>query len=218
MVSVVLAAVGAEACHSQPRRIDPVRAGQLKAAFLYRVSMFSNWPEPALNRNPRQFLLGVLGEDKHNVGKAMEAGTRQGLRVQSLPIVVERIDYAAPGTTGRAAFEKQIGRCHTLFVCPSEEQNWPDIRELTGHYPVLTFSEIKGFAQSGGMIEFVLVRRPDGTLNYNLHVDLAAVVDAGIRIPAPVLDLRYVEVVKKPEKGGAQGRLGTPAIGLVTWD
>jgi hypothetical protein len=134
-----------------------------------------------------------------------------------MPVVVERIGYATPGSAGRAVFEKQIRRCHTLFVCPPEEENWPDIRKVTGQYSVLTFSEIKGFARSGGMIEFVLVRRPDGTLNYNLHVDLSAVVDAGIRIPSPVLDLRYVKVVKKPEKGGAQGKLKAPAVGAVAW-
>ena len=77
-----------------------------------------------------------------------------------------------------------VGACHLLFVSRSEAARQDRILAATAVLPVVTVSDIPGFAASGGVFEF---RNRDGRLAFVINNTRARA--NGIQVSASLLNL-----------------------------
>jgi len=126
---------------SGPRARAQPTEYQLKAVFLLNFARYIEWPAEALPSEGR-IEVCVLGRDPF--GDALEV--IDGKRAQERLVTVRLL-----------ALPEQAHGCHLLFVSGSEERKMRvALREVEG-LPVLTVSDIEGFAEAGGGIGFATV-------------------------------------------------------------
>jgi hypothetical protein len=118
------------------------REYQIKAAFLVNFMQFVTWPTNTFASEDAPFCVGVLGNDPF--GPALDR-TVQGEIVNHHKIIVKRWQRI-----------EDCKDCQMVFVCRSEEKNLPGILTALDSGPVLTVSEMRGFARRGGIINFYL--------------------------------------------------------------
>jgi YfiR/HmsC-like len=120
----------------QPSRAEEYR---VKAAILYNLAKFVDWPPDALPSPTAPLTLCVLGVDPF--GSAIDDAVK-GRQVGGRPLVIRRIADVEPG-------------CHVLFVSTSERKRTSLVLDRLGTSPVLTVGDGEGFSALGGMIELV---------------------------------------------------------------
>ncbi len=113
---------------------------QLKAAFLINFAKFITWPEETFPPGRQEFVLCVAGEDPF--GSTLDFARNK--TIANRPIRVELVDSIA----------RAFG-CHLLFVSRSEQGRLNQLQAGPGKDAVVTVSDIEGFVQAGGMIEFI---------------------------------------------------------------
>jgi hypothetical protein len=150
------------------------REYDLKAAFLYNLASFVEWPQSAFASPDAPFVIGVLGNDPF--GPVLDEIVRHEF-VARHPFDVRRFRRV-----------EEVADCHLLFVAPSEARRVPEIlRRLRGR-PVLTVSDLPAFVQAGGMIG--IGRRDD---HLELFVNPPAVQAAALTVSSKLLELARVE-------------------------
>jgi hypothetical protein len=143
---------------------------EVKAAFLFNFARFVEWPE----QTPQDTLhICIVGEDRF--GAAFAAVTAQSKSQQ--PILVHVFD----GDT-------DLPLCHILFVSGSEKRRLASILKRAGTRPVLTVSDLDGFAKAGGMIGFVLRKN-----KIRFQINNAAAARSKLTLSAKLL--RLAEIV-----------------------
>ena len=146
---------------------------KVKAAFLLNFARFAAWPE-IVAPEPR-FALCVLGDDPF--GPAL-AGI-ESKEIGGKTILLRHLASAADG----------IDQCRLLFVGKSEQGNLARILSTIAGQPILTVSDIEGFAKAGGVFEF---KDRDGRLSFIINNTKAKA--SGMHISASLLNLA-VEVL-----------------------
>ena len=121
-------------------RPDPTEY-RLKAAFLLNFARFVEWPPANFSENTTPLAVGILGEDPF--GSILDQ-TLEGEEAQGRGLLVHR---------GRAL--EELPPCHVIFICRSEEKDLPEILARLRQRGVLTISEVDGFTEMGGMINFI---------------------------------------------------------------
>lgn len=184
--------------------IDERKATAVKAAYLRYIAEFTTWPSGAFAAEDDPIVIGTMGDDSSGVIAAMRRRIeRKGLSAQRRPIVMRTLSLGsarAEETSGR--FAGQLDECHVLFIGKSEGANWPRIRAMTEGRAVVTVSEIGGFSQGRGMIEFV-VSQGDGRVA--MHIDLDAVRDARLQLSSQLLGLKSgVKIVRGAREANFQ--------------
>lgn len=151
---------------------------QVKAAYLLNFARYVEWPAAKLAPGaPLQFC--VLGRDPF--GGALSAF--DGRQVQGHEARVRRIDDA-----------ERAGECHVLFVSESEERRVPGLLRGLAAQPVLTVSDIDGFAEAGGAIGLF---NEDERVRFDIN--LTMLQRAGLKASAQLLRLgRNVIGAKAP--------------------
>ncbi|MDQ6992239.1 MAG: YfiR family protein [Mariprofundus sp.] len=145
-----------------------VKAGisDIKAAYLFNFIRFTDWPE---NTNThRAISLQVLASP--DVLATMQVISRKNRIAQQLPLMVGSC------TTGLC-----LNQASALFIGHSEQEYLPMLRLLSDK-PVLTISDVPGFASDGGMIEMKYINK-----KITFIVNLKAVKSAGLYISAQLL-------------------------------
>jgi len=118
------------------------REYNIKAVFLYNFTQFVEWPEEAFANNTAPFVVGILGEDPF---RSVIDVTVAGEKVKEHPIIVRRYSNI-----------KDLSTCHILFISETEAQKFLRSPAATKNKYMLTVSDAAGFANSGGMIRFVM--------------------------------------------------------------
>jgi len=136
----------------------------IKAAFVYDMLKATQWPKARSGR----VVLCVFGRDPF--GTAWRS-------IEGRPIGKSRLDVA-PVQAG-----SDFAGCDALLLSTSERASWPQIRAALGTRPILTMSEMTGFAADGGMVELMAV---DNRLRFD--VNLKAVRKAGLSINTDALE------------------------------
>lgn len=157
---------------------------QVKAAYLFYFSTYVDW-FAAAPAEGGAIVVGVLGEDPF--GGILD-DTLQGKTVASHPLVVKRFAAA-----------RDASRCHILFVSPSEEPRLPAILKQLRGTPVLTVSDIEGFAELGGQIGFRVDDR-----KIRLDVNLASIQRSGLKVSAQLLKLARIVGDPDAPSGGPE--------------
>ncbi len=140
----------------------------VKAAYLYNLGKFVEWPEPALAHD--SFAICVLGRDPF--GPILDA-TLDGQTLKGKPAVARRI-----------ARVQDAAGCRTLFISASQRAHLPHILAAVSGMPVLTVSDIEGFAARGGMLQFVLDDR-----RLRFESNMASAASAGLTLNAQLLQV-----------------------------
>jgi hypothetical protein len=153
-------------------RADDASDAAVKAGFVYNIAKFTEWPTEvfasgtaplqlcAVGLPPLQGKLGLL------IGRAVQ-GHAVNLRLNP------RAD--------------ELSTCQILYVDDTEARRAGALIGLVAASPVLTVSDIDGFAESGGIIGLYL----DGD-RVRFNVNLRAARQAGLKLSAQVLRLGRV--------------------------
>ena len=155
---------------------------KLKAALLYKLTKFIEWPAADNLEQVDEFNLCVLGDNVF--GDELQPLTSRKVRQQHIELhYFDRSDEIdCP--------------CHLLFITDSKRAFIDSIVRGLEKQGSLTVSDINGFAKQGGVIE--LTQR-DKKIGFTIN--LSAAKKANITVAAPLLELS--SVIGKPREGGA---------------
>ncbi len=152
----------------------------LKAALVYKLAQFIEWPEAASG----QFTICVLGDDPFD-------GTLDRLEGRE-------IDHVPIETAHYAQSDQVPETCRILYLSPEKRVFQRQILEKFSRWPMLTLGETDEFAEQGGMIQF---HRQDGRIGFIINPERARA--AGLRIAAPLLSMSQI-VETRSRDGEAQ--------------
>lgn len=113
---------------------------QLKAAFLYKLAQFVEWPARAFREADAPLVVGVLGEDPF--GSYLDELVK-GEKVGNHPLVVHRFKRA-----------DETAECHMLFISRSEAGRLDQLLAQLKGRSVLTVGDTDAFTRQGGMVRF----------------------------------------------------------------
>jgi hypothetical protein len=116
------------------------REYEVKAGVLYHIIEYVEWPAGSLTNSPAEIQIGLLGQIPF--AEALEV--LDGKTLQGRKVVVRQL-----------ATLQDAAKCQVVFIGASEK---PRIQEIIGelkNQPVLTVSEVEGFAERGGMVNLV---------------------------------------------------------------
>lgn len=152
--------------------LQPCRAElselQVKSAYVFNFIKFVEWPAGIVKPGNR-IRLCVIGNDALYTSLATLDGRGVG---------EYKIQLALPD--GNAS----LNTCHVLFIGEHEQRRLISIIKSLGDAPVLTISDIPGFAERGGGIG--LLNRNDKML---FEVNLASTRKAELRLSGQMLNL-----------------------------
>jgi hypothetical protein len=142
----------------------------LKAAFLYNFVKFTEWPALAAGA-----AIAVCIDSDEQVAAAL-TDTVRGQNINGHTLEIRR-------THDTAAWPS----CHVLFIADGDARRVAGGLSGIQAVPVLTVSDRKDFAQTGGMIEFFVER---GRMRFAINVDTAE--HSGLRLSSRLLGLAQV--------------------------
>lgn len=145
---------------------EPTREYEIKAAFLYHLSQFADWPSRS---GEHAFSICVLGSDPFG-GKLKELESRKHL---NQPMVTA---YPQSATLARD--------CQIVYLADDQRGNVPAILNQLRGYPVLTVSSLPGFVDQGGGVGFVIENT-----RVRLEVNNQAARRAQIKLSAKLLEV-----------------------------
>lgn len=152
---------------------------QVKAAFLFNFMQFVEWPPTVFKNADDPFRIGVLGQDPFNA--ALE-DTVQGETISNHKIIVEH-----------AMQVDDLKNCQLIFISKSEKKHVAEILSALDDKPVLTVSEIEGFAERGGGINFYL---EGNKVRFEVNPDAAR--HDGLKVSSQLLSLgKIIETAKE---------------------
>jgi hypothetical protein len=152
---------------------------QVKAALIFNLAKFVEWPANALPEMSPRMALCLLGEDPF--GAELEQ-TVAGKLVNGKELVIRRF---------RAM--QDLSGCHIVFISASEKKNLPEILGALQSSHALTVGEIGQFAEMGGMINLITENN-----RVQFEVNVEAVERANLKISSKALKL--AKVIRGGEK------------------
>lgn len=144
------------------------------AALLFNFAKFVEWPDRSFDDSQAPIVFGIIGGDQELAFHLQRLAAGQRLQGRNVVIRGER-------------FGDDMRRCHVLFVSTSERQRIRQILASLQAASVLTVSEIDGFADAGGVVEFEM---DQGQAHFVVNLDAAA--QNKLRISAKLLALAHV--------------------------
>ena len=167
----LLLGVGGSAADDDARQ-GPLDEYQVKAAFLYRLPSFIEWPDEAWPADGEPFYACLLGRDPF--GEYIDHF--DGKEVRGRRFTVRRLESLAPRDT-----------CHLIFVSRDDSAKLRTDGGYTSRRFALTVGEGREFAARGGIIGFVVANKRVG-----LTVNLPASNAAGLRLSSKLLDVASI--------------------------
>jgi hypothetical protein len=166
-IALAIAAASPRSVAGQARRAGEY---ELKAAFIYNLIRFVDWPEDVFPSASDSIRLVIIGHDR---GNGAVDRLLAGKTVDHRSIVVV---HSASGVLAPAG--------NIVFVAASEEQRLARVLAPYCHAPVLTVSDIVNFAGRGGVIGLVTEDRA-----VRFAINRTAAEEARLRISAQVFHL-----------------------------
>lgn len=146
---------------------------EVKAAFLFNFTKFVEWPDGSFGGSQAPIVIGIVGDDPFgdSLPRIVAGQKAQG---RSISIVKYRRG-------------DDLRRSHVLFISASERQHSAEILAGLQDASVLTVSDIDGFAEAGGTMEFVMQEN-----RVRFIVNLDAAMQSKLRVSAKLLALARV--------------------------
>ena len=167
---------------------------QVKAAFLYNFIKFTDWPAGKV-AEPNTITIGLLGE--HKFGNAFDPVKDKPVKDKRLIIKnLGKFRKSFPsddaGKLELANYINQLRKCHVLFICDSERENFKAIIEAVKGWGVLTVGETEDFLDLNGIITFI-----PGTEKIVFEVNQKVCEQEGMKISSTALRLARKVIVDK---------------------
>jgi hypothetical protein len=151
-------------------RADDSKEYLVKAAFIYNFVKFVEWPDGKAISKQNSIDICIIGDSGlSQTSSVFKAASTAKL---SLSLVEEKNPHNAPS------------HCHIAFIGGSEESRLDEILAALKSQPLLTVSDIDGFAEHGGMIGFTTEDN-----KVKLVINPKAASATGIRIDAQLLEI-----------------------------
>lgn len=145
-------------------------AYESEAALIIKIGKFVHWPAGTFANSGGIVRLCVVGTDDGGD----DIDRLAGQKLQEKTIEVARLSSSA----------ESVADCHIVFFRKSERDGLVAVLGATASSPVLTMSDIAGFASDGGMVGF---RTTDGRTQFEINVP--ATKRAGLTIGAQLLQI-----------------------------
>lgn len=113
----------------------------IKAAVLFNLGQFVDWPPSAFAGPESPLVIGVLGQNPF--GRSLDRAV-EGEMIQNRRLTVRYGESL-----------EALGPCHILFISRSEARRLPGIFNALKGRGTLTVSDMGQFAQAGGMVNLV---------------------------------------------------------------
>lgn len=156
---------------------------ELKAAMLYRLTYFVEWPATAVPDSQAPTILCVLGQDPVGAVLASVISGQAGS--------ARRVEVRHPGGAG------ETRGCQVVYVAASEKKNIAQILATLKGSGVLTVGDVTQFAAKGGMIQFSL---EDAHIRFDINLEETK--QAGLKISSRLLML--ARIIKEPDNPRGQ--------------
>jgi len=143
---------------------------QVKAAFLFNFAKFVEWPPNSFSDASAPLRICVFGQDPFG----------QELR----DITNEKTVNGRKLEVSNVADLQQARKCQILFISSSEKKRTQQMLTGLSGMGVLTVGDTKGFAEQGGMINFVLEND-----RVQFEVSRKAAEQAGLKISSKLLSV-----------------------------
>jgi hypothetical protein len=144
----------------------------LKGAFLFNFARYVRWPEGALPKG-EALTICVIG---HEDASSSVAESLEGKVAEGRPIQVRQVSQ--PGSAAG---------CAVLFVTRASGHSGSEVAAATAGRGILTVGEADGFAERGGIINFVT---ESSKLRFEVNTDAAS--RAGFHISSHLMRLARV--------------------------
>jgi len=143
---------------------------QVKAAYMYNLAKFVDWPPKAFESPSQPITFCVLGQTP--LSAALQEALA-GKVVSQRPLLFHQITDST-----------QAGDCKVLFIGPSDKKRVIQTLDQVKSLHVLTVGENEDFTEEGGVARFFL----DGG-RVRLEFNLDAADDAKLQISSKLLSL-----------------------------
>ncbi len=144
----------------------------IKAAFILNFVKFMEWPSHVSSDTSSLLTVYILGNDPFD--EALK--TIENKIVKEKKIVIKRSSRI-----------EDVKECQILFISTSEKKKISEILTKIKCRPILTVAESKNFCQSGGVVNFIIVK---GKVHFEINVDAAE--RAGLKISSKLLKLAKI--------------------------
>ena len=111
----------------------------LKAAIIYKLPKFVQWPETSFSNKEQDFHICLIG----NQSLERSLNALQERKIKKRSVRISLISYNEINNQG----------CHLLFISKSKKKYLKTILNDVEKKPILTISDMKFFANNGGNIE-----------------------------------------------------------------
>ena len=146
----------------------PPSEDQVKAAILFNLTKYVDWPAQSFANTNSPLILGILGED--NFGDDFRRMVEQK-SINGRKLLVRHL-----------ASSEGAQAVHLLFISASEAGHLDHIFATLAHRSVLTVGESREFAAHSGIIAFEVAQR-----RLRLRINLAAASAASLTISSQLL-------------------------------
>ncbi len=153
--------------------VSPTGEYKLKAALIYKLSKFVEWPDATAVDQAQSFGVCLLGED--SFGSALDALEKK--TILGVPVKVYRFSQS----------ESITHDCRVLFISKSKQGFLQKIVNKLQDQPILILGDTEDFAEQGGMIQFTYVKKRIG---FKINLDRAK--GSELKIAAPLLELATI--------------------------
>lgn len=158
--------VGQKAC------ADNLDVNKVTSAYLYQMFNFTDWPDGSLDSN-NFMTLCLIGDEVENAYIDTINGKSTGNRT----IQVVRLTASS-----------SLDHCNALYINNHDAEQRNAILIKTKAQPILTISTYPGFAEAGGIVEFVY-----NSARLRLKINISAMNQKGLRISSKLLS--FAEVI-----------------------
>jgi hypothetical protein len=146
---------------------------EVKAAFLLNFAKFVEWPEAAFPNADAPLRIGVLSDN--HLGPILDR------IIKGQTVNNRKLTLQISGNLG------DLSGCQLLFIGAAERNRVPEILKTLSGKSILTVSETPGFAQQGGVLNFIMV---ESKVHFEINVDAAQ--RTGLKINSKLLQLAKI--------------------------
>lgn len=144
----------------------------LKAVFIYNFAKFTRWPDEVWDKSEPSVQICYIGFD--DLTKALVR--LHGRRLREYPVKIVQKENTS-----------QLDTCHVLYLANTLIWETLHITDLIRSKPILTVSELPGFAEYGGMIELY---QNDGRIRFKVNLQITR--KAGLDLSSRLLKLATI--------------------------
>ena len=165
---LLLLLAGAMLIQQRQVRAQSAEVNQVKAAYLYNLAKFVEWPAEAYRDADDPAIICAVGDDR--TGEILQQAV-SGKRANG-----RRVEARNPRTP------RDMRSCHVLFIGFSEKGRISDVLRDLENSHVLTVGQTEQFIPLGGMINLA---QNNGRIE--LEIDPATAEAAGLKISSRLL-------------------------------